>query len=84
MKQAEKEQRLNELKAQLEEVRVEMTKTDGKASKCQKMGLNFQETYPEGYAAYMEANARYNAIETEIAETETIEVDEENENENPE
>ena len=80
MKQAEKEQRLNELRAQLEEVRVEMTKTDGKASKCQKMGLNFQETYPEGYTAYMEANVRYNAIEAEIAETETIEVDEENEN----
>lgn len=80
MKQAEKEERLNELRAQLEEVRVEMTKTDGKASKCQKMGLNFQETYPEGYAAYMEANARYNAIEAEMAETETIEVDEENEN----
>ena len=76
MTKAEKDERLNGLRAQLEAVRVEMTQTDGKASKCQKMGLNFQETYPEGYAAYMAANAKYNEIEAEIAEVEALPVSE--------
>lgn len=49
----------------MEAARIEMVQSDAKASKCSKMGLVFETTYPSDYASYMEANARYNALEAE-------------------
>lgn len=45
-----------------------MAESDVYAIKSQKMGYNFQEHYPERYAAYVAANARYNELEIELEE----------------
>lgn len=65
MTQYDKDERIKHLTEQMEAARVEMVQSDAKASKCSKMGLVFETTYPSDYAAYMEANARYNALEAE-------------------
>lgn len=65
MTQEEKEEKVQHLTEQMEAARVEMVQSDAKASKCSKMGLVFETTYPSDYASYMAANARYNALEAE-------------------
>ncbi len=76
MTREEKTQQLQHLKEQLEEQRVKMVASDGKAAKCSKMGLSFEDKYPDDYAEYVAANESYNAIEAEIAELETTEAEE--------
>lgn len=44
-----------------------MENSDAYASKCVKMGLVFETTYPELYAQYIAANEEYNANEKEMA-----------------
>lgn len=65
MTQYDKDERIKHLTEQMEAARVEMVQSDAKASKCSKMGLVFETTYPSDYASYMEANARYNTLEAE-------------------
>ena len=65
MTQNDKDERIKHLTEQMEAARIEMVQSDAKASKCSKMGLVFETTYPSDYASYMEANARYNTLEAE-------------------
>ena len=65
-------QRLNEEQLALMST---MSQSDAHASKCIKLGLNFQEEYPDDYAKYSEARIKYNENEAEIARIETIEPD---------
>ena len=63
---------LNEKQLQLASV---MSQSDAHASKCIKLGLNFSETYPNDYQAYVNAREEYNINEVEIARIEAIEVE---------
>ena len=45
-----------------------MRKSDEHALKCAKSGLDFQETYPDDWAAYETARVKYNENETALAE----------------
>lgn len=63
---------LNEKQLQLASV---MSQSDAHASKCIKLGLNFSETYPSDYEAYVTAREEYNINEEEIARIEAIEVE---------
>ena len=45
-----------------------MTKSDEHALKCAKSGLDFQETYPDDWAAYEAARMKYNENEATLAE----------------
>ena len=45
-----------------------MRKSDEHALKCAKSGLDFQETYPDDWAAYETARVKYNENETVLAE----------------
>ena len=65
---------LNEKQLQLASV---MSQSDAHASKCIKLGLNFSETYPSDYHAYVKAREEYNVNEVEIARIEAIEVEQE-------
>ena len=65
---------LNEKQLQLASV---MSQSDAHASKCIKLGLNFSETYPNDYQAYVNAREEYNINEVEIARIEAIEVEQE-------
>jgi len=41
------------------ELRAIMADSDAHASRCQKLGLNFAENYPDELCAYQNANAEY-------------------------
>ena len=45
-----------------------MAKSDDRAAKCSKSGLDFRATYPLDYEEYEAANAEYNANEKTLAE----------------
>lgn len=45
-----------------------MSKSDAHAAKCAKLGLVFQDVYPDEYAEYLSANERYNDNEKTLAE----------------
>lgn len=57
------------------EMHAAMAKSDAKASKCEKMGLSFMETYPQEYQEYLAANRRFNELEEELERVEAIEVE---------
>lgn len=73
MTQQEKDARLQELNEQQLQLAAVMSESDAHASKCIKLGLNFQEAYPADYAAYTAAREQYNANEEELAKLEEIE-----------
>ena len=54
---------------------VVMRASDALASKCIKLGLNFQNEYPSEYDAYEKARESYNANEIRIAELENMQVE---------
>ncbi len=45
-----------------------MRRSDDHAVKCSKLGRPFEHEYPQEHAAYVAANAEYNANETRLAE----------------
>lgn len=73
MTQQEKDARKQELGEQQLQLAAVMSESDAHASKCIKLGLNFQEAYPADYAAYTAAREQYNANEEELAKLEEIE-----------
>ena len=82
MKQIEKDELLQRLAEQQLELSATMQKSDAHASKCIKLGLDFETTYPDDLAKYEEAREQYNANEVEIARIEAIEIDVESNEEN--
>lgn len=56
------------LEAQMLACTTTMSESDAHASKCQKLGLVFQDEYPEDYASYVAANAAYHNAADELAE----------------
>lgn len=65
MNTREEIQRLEERQLELLSV---MRRSDDHAVKCSKLGRPFGQDYPEEYAAYVAANAEYNANEARAAE----------------
>lgn len=61
-------ERINVLEHDQHEQRAVMRKSDEHALKCAKSGLDFQETYPDDWAAYEAARVKYNENETALAE----------------
>ena len=76
MNRSEKEEMLQRLNEEQLALMSTMSQSDAHASKCIKMGLNFQEEYPEDYAKYSAARIKYNENEAEIARIKAIEVEE--------
>lgn len=65
METREEIQRLEERQLEL---LSEMRRSDDHAAKCSKLGRPFGQDYPEEYAAYVAANAEYNANELTLAD----------------
>ena len=76
MNRTEKDEMLQRLNEEQLALMSTMSQSDAHASKCIKMGLNFQDEYPEDYAKYSAARIKYNENEAEIARIEAIEVEE--------
>lgn len=64
----ETQQRINNLESRQLELRAIMAKSDDRAAKCIKSGLDFRATYPLDYEEYEAANAEYNRNEQTLAE----------------
>lgn len=62
----EKQEQLNALESRQLELQAIMEKSDAHASKCSKLGLKFNQEYPDDLAEYQAANAEYNANESRI------------------
>lgn len=54
-----------------------MKDSDAHACKCQKLGMNFQETYPDEYIAYIAANTKWHENEERIKELDEMVPEEE-------
>lgn len=63
----EKQEQLNALESRQLELQAIMSKSDAHASKCAKLGLKFNQTYPGDLAEYKAANAEFNENEEKIA-----------------
>lgn len=77
MKQLEKDELLRKLRERQLHLASVMVQSDAHASKCVKLGLNFEEAYPGDYEEYVMAREEYNANEEEIDSIQSIEVDSE-------
>lgn len=64
----ETQQQINNLESRQLELRAVMAKSDDRAAKCIKSGLDFRATYPLDYEEYEAANAEYNRNEQALAE----------------
>ena len=60
-------ERIEALEAEKLAAMAVMRESDGKSSKCAKLGISFAETYPKDYSEYTNANHRYNSIEEELS-----------------
>lgn len=56
-------EKINILERRQLELKAEMQKSDEHALKCEKSGLNFQETYPEDWTSYEMSRKEYNKNE---------------------
>ena len=59
-------EQIENLEAEKLSMMAQMKESDGRSSKCAKMGISFEDTYPEDYAKYVSANQRYNEIEEQL------------------
>lgn len=64
----ETQQQINILESRQLELRAVMAKSDDRAAKCSKSGLDFRATYPLDYEEYEAGNAEYNKNEQTLAE----------------
>ena len=64
----ETQRQIDTLESRQLELRAVMAKSDDRAAKCSKSGLDFRATYPLDYEEYEAANAEYNANEKTHAE----------------
>ena len=77
MTRAEKEERMARIQERLLELASIMSKSDAHASKCVKLGLSYKDTYPNEYKEYTQAREDYNKLEKDLANLESVEVEEE-------
>ena len=77
MTRAEKEDRITHMQEQLLELASIMSKSDAHASKCVKLGISFEDVYPNEYNEYTQAREDYNQLEKDLAALESVEVEEE-------
>lgn len=68
MKSYEIQELLNAAEKRLHELKQIIASSDEHALKCYKLGLVFEEEYPEDAAAYAEARSQYNAEEMAIVD----------------
>ena len=47
-------------------LKAEMSSSDDRSAKCQKLGISFKETYPQDYENYLASNQAYNEVEKEL------------------
>lgn len=64
----ETQQQIDTLESRQLELRAVMAKSDDRAAKCIKSGLDFRTTYPLDYEEYEAANAEYNRNEQTLTE----------------
>lgn len=63
-----KQEQLNALESRQLELQAIMAKSDAHASKCAKLGLKFNQAYPDDLAEYQAANeSQIEALKAEIA-----------------
>lgn len=62
----ETQRQINILESRQLELRAIMAKSDDRAAKCIKSGLDFRATYPLDYGEYEAANAEYNENEKSL------------------
>lgn len=60
------QEQINALESRQLELQAIMEKSDAHASKCSKLGLKFNQEYPDDLAEYQAANAEYNTNESRI------------------
>lgn len=60
------QEQINVLESRQLELLAIMSSSDAHAAKCIKLGLSFQEEYPEEFAAYKAAREEYNSNEGEL------------------
>jgi len=70
---------INALESRLLALVSQMRTSDAHALKCFKMGLDFTETYPDEYAAYLLARAEYNEVEERLTQLKAEQTEEEEE-----
>nr|DAW64009.1 MAG TPA: hypothetical protein [Caudoviricetes sp.] len=77
MTNQEKMEKYNALTAELLKQQGIMRKSDAHAIKCQKLGLDFKQVYPDEFITYYNAREAYNKAEQELAELKLVEPKEE-------
>ena len=77
MTREEKEERMARIQERLLELASVMSKSDAHASKCTKLGVSFNDNYPNEYDEYIKAREDYNKLEKELVTLESVEVEEE-------
>lgn len=77
MKRQERDELLRKANEQQLNLLSVMAKSDAHASKCAKLGLTFEEEYPEEFQEYCSAREKYNSNQERIAELESACIEEE-------
>lgn len=77
------ERQLNIIESKILECLEIMKRTDERALKCFKLGLDFRTTYPEEYELYINAREKYNELEIKRDEIKRL-IEEENARRNKE
>lgn len=76
MTENEKQEALKSLKEKQLELMQIMSEDDAHAIKCVKMGLTYEEQYPDEHSRYLMAREQYNRNEVQIAQIEETETEE--------
>jgi len=61
-----KREELSQLQARKVALLTTMHKSDAHAAKCAKLGMEFDQEYPDDYAEYVAANKEYQEVERRI------------------
>ena len=60
-------EQISGIESQMLALKDTMAKSDAHASRCIKLGLSFEETYPDDVPVYKAANKSYNDLEVKLA-----------------
>lgn len=59
-------EQIRSIESQMLALKDTMAKSDAHASRCIKLGLSFEETYPDDVPVYQAANKEYNELEAKL------------------
>lgn len=59
-------EQIRSIESQMLALKDTMAKSDAHASRCIKLGLSFEETYPDDVPVYKAANKEYNELEAKL------------------